>query len=103
MIDDEHRLWCAGSNGGGQLARDTPSHLAPARVPGEWTDLGLGDDSQAGSEVVATDPDHRGRGIAGLLLQRAIAESIASPAEYLLLFGEAGFARTPINKLPREH
>ncbi|MEO7382885.1 MAG: GNAT family N-acetyltransferase, partial [Paracoccaceae bacterium] len=44
----------------------------------------------AGLADVATDPDHRGRGIAGLLLQRAIAESIASPAEYLLLFGEAG-------------
>lgn len=43
----------------------------------------------AGLAEVATDPDHRGKGIAAALLQAAIAEAKASPAEFLLLFGEA--------------
>ena len=43
----------------------------------------------AGLAEVATDPNHRGKGIAAALLQAAITESQASPAEYLLLFGEA--------------
>ncbi len=43
----------------------------------------------AGLAEVATDPAQRGKGIAGILLQAAIAEAKASPAEYLLLFGVA--------------
>ncbi len=43
----------------------------------------------AGLAEVATDPAHRGKGIAAALLQTAIAEAKSSPAEYLLLFGEA--------------
>lgn len=43
----------------------------------------------AGLAEVATHPDHRGKGIAAALLQAAIAESRASPAEHLLLFGVA--------------
>jgi predicted N-acetyltransferase YhbS len=44
----------------------------------------------AGLAEVATDPGHRGQGIAAALLQAAIAEAKASPAEYFLLFGVAG-------------
>jgi predicted N-acetyltransferase YhbS len=44
----------------------------------------------AGLADVATDPGHRGRGIASDLLQAAIARARISPAEYMLLFGEAG-------------
>ncbi len=43
----------------------------------------------AGLAEVATDPAHRGQGIAGGLLQAAIAEAQASPAEFFLLFGVA--------------
>ena len=58
----------------------------------------------AGLAEVATDPDHRGRGVASALLQAAIQESRMSPAEYLLLFGvakvyEAAGFRTVANKL----
>lgn len=42
-----------------------------------------------GLAEVATDPDHRGKGIASALLQAAIAEARASPAQFLLLFGDA--------------
>ena len=58
----------------------------------------------AGLAEVATDPHHRSKGIAAALLQVAIAEAKASPAEYLLLFGgaklyaAAGFA-TVANKM----
>jgi predicted N-acetyltransferase YhbS len=45
--------------------------------------------SIAGLAEVATDPAHRGRGIAATLLRTAIAEAKASPAEFLLLFGVA--------------
>ncbi|MGL5008515.1 MAG: GNAT family N-acetyltransferase [Paracoccaceae bacterium] len=44
----------------------------------------------AGLAEVATDPDHRGRGIAGALVQAAIGAAAASPARHLLLFGTAG-------------
>jgi predicted N-acetyltransferase YhbS len=44
----------------------------------------------AGLADVATDPTLRGQGIASHLLQKAIAAAKASPAEYLLLFGQAG-------------
>lgn len=43
----------------------------------------------AGLAEVATDPDHRGKGIAGHLLQHAIAEARASNAAFLTLFGTA--------------
>ena len=43
----------------------------------------------AGLAEVATDPAHRGQGIAAGLLQAAIEAAKASPAEYLLLFGVA--------------
>lgn len=43
----------------------------------------------AGLAEVATDPAHRGKGIAAQLLQVAIVAAKASPAEYLLLFGVA--------------
>jgi predicted N-acetyltransferase YhbS len=43
----------------------------------------------AGLAEVATDPAYRGQGIAAALLQVAIEEAKASPAEYLLLFGVA--------------
>ena len=42
-----------------------------------------------GLAEVATDPDHRGCGIASVLLQAAIAEAKRSPAAFLLLFGDA--------------
>lgn len=45
--------------------------------------------SVAGLAEVATDPDHRGKGLASGLLRAAIAEARVSPAEYLLLFGTA--------------
>lgn len=38
---------------------------------------------------VATDPGHRGQGVAARLLQAAIAEARDSPAEFVLLFGTA--------------
>ena len=43
----------------------------------------------AGLADVATDPDHRGRGIAAALLDEAITVAKASPAEFFLLFGVA--------------
>src|SRR5215207_9152240 len=43
----------------------------------------------AGLAEVATDPGHRGRGIAGEILQAAIQDSRNGPAEHLLLFGVA--------------
>ena len=42
-----------------------------------------------GLAEVATDPDHRGKGIAGALLEAAIAEARASLATHMLLFGDA--------------
>lgn len=43
----------------------------------------------AGLADVATDPAHRGQGIAQTLLQAAIAEARASQAVFFLLFGNA--------------
>lgn len=43
----------------------------------------------AGLAEVATDPDFRGQGVAATILQAAIAEVRASPAEALMLFGVA--------------
>jgi predicted N-acetyltransferase YhbS len=42
-----------------------------------------------GLAEVATDPGHRGRGIAASLLQAAIEEGRQSPAQFVLLFGNA--------------
>lgn len=43
----------------------------------------------AGLAEVATDPAHRGQGIAASLLRAAMDEARTSPAEFLLLFGVA--------------
>lgn len=57
--------------------------LRAVRVNAVLTDVvGLAD--------VATDPDHRGKGIAAALLHAAIAEAKRSPAAHFLLFGTAG-------------
>lgn len=42
-----------------------------------------------GLAEVATDPAHRGKGIAAGLLQAAIAEGRNSPAQFVILFGTA--------------
>lgn len=52
------------------------------RLNGGLTDV-------AGLADVATDPDHRGQGIAQALLNAAIAEARASQAAFFLLFGNA--------------
>ncbi len=57
--------------------------LRAIRIGGALTDI-------AGLAEVATDPAHRGKGIAARLLQAAIAEAKASQAQFLLLFGTAG-------------
>ena len=44
----------------------------------------------AGIADVATDPNHRGNGLASSLLQAALAEARRSPASHVLLFGTAG-------------
>jgi predicted N-acetyltransferase YhbS len=44
----------------------------------------------AGLAEVATDPAHRGQGHAATLLSAAIEAAKASPAAFLLLFGQAG-------------
>ena len=43
----------------------------------------------AGLAEVATDPAHRGKGHAATLLRAAIEAASASPAAYVLLFGDA--------------
>ena len=43
----------------------------------------------AGIADVATDPDHRGQGLAARLLQAAIAAARQSTAQHVLLFGTA--------------
>ncbi|QQA43003.1 GNAT family N-acetyltransferase [Pelagovum pacificum] len=43
-----------------------------------------------GLAEVCTHPDRRGEGIAGKMLEAAIAEAKASPASVFLLFGNAG-------------
>jgi predicted N-acetyltransferase YhbS len=52
-------------------------------------DLGAQRVTIAGLAEVATDPAHRGKGIAAALLKAAIEEARVSPASFLLLFGEA--------------
>ncbi len=54
-----------------------------------------------GLAEVATDPAHRGQGIASKLMQAAIAEARASVADFMILFGDeplyerAGFVTQP--------
>lgn len=57
----------------------------------QWRAMRLGERliTVAGLAEVATDPAHRGRGIAAGLLQAAIDVARAGPAEYFLLFGVA--------------
>ena len=43
----------------------------------------------AGIADVATDPDHRGKGHAAMLLRAAIGAARLSPAQHVLLFGTA--------------
>lgn len=57
--------------------------LRAIRIRDQLTDI-------AGLADVATDPAHRGKGIAAALLQAAIAEARVTPATFLLLFGTAG-------------
>lgn len=52
-------------------------------------DLGGQRVTVAGLAEVATDPDHRGHGHAASLLRAAIIAAKASPAAFLLLFGQA--------------
>lgn len=67
----------------GQIIGHMGLMLRAVRLGGVLTDVvGLAD--------VATDPDHRGKGIAAALLQAAIAEAKRSPATHFLLFGTAG-------------
>ena len=64
-----------------------------------------------GLAEVATDPDHRGQGIAATLLQAAIAEARITKARHFLLFGTAklyaaaGFqpADNPIRHVENHH
>lgn len=57
----------------------------------QWRAVRLGERlvTVVGLAEVSTDPGHRGQGIAAGLLQAAIAEAKASPAEFFLLFGVA--------------
>jgi predicted N-acetyltransferase YhbS len=52
-------------------------------------DIGQQRVTVAGLAEVATDPAHRGKGIAAALLSAAIREAKSSPARFLLLFGTA--------------
>ena len=52
-------------------------------------DLGARRVTIAGLAEVATDPAHRGKGIAAALLQEAMVQARLSPAHFLLLFGVA--------------
>ena len=56
-----------------------------------WRAVRLGDTllTVVGLGDVATDPDHRGQGIAARLLQVAMDTARQSPAEFMLLFGDA--------------
>lgn len=56
-----------------------------------FRDIRIGDTLSPviGLAEVATDPDHRGKGIAGALLQSAIATARSSLATHMILFGGA--------------
>ena len=91
---------CFSTDFGGRSFFQTRHHLRLVHRPRgaiighmalQWRAMRLGDRlvTVAGLAEVATDPDHRGKGIAAGLLQAAIAEAKASPAEFFLLFGVA--------------
>jgi predicted N-acetyltransferase YhbS len=91
---------CFDTDFGGRSFFQQRHHLrVMARMPGlaghvavTFRAIRVGDQlvDVAGLAEVATDPDYRGKGIATALLQAAIAETKASQARHLLLFGTAG-------------
>lgn len=68
---------------GGAIVAHMAIQFRAVRLGGRLTDI-------AALAEVATHPDHRGRGLAGRLLQAAIAEGRAARAAHFLLFGTAG-------------
>lgn len=105
---------CFGTDFGGRSFFQTRQHLRLVlrsnRIIGhmalQFRAMRLGPNliTVAGLADVATDPDHRGQGIAGHLLQTAIEVAQDSPAQFILLFGTAGLYggagfRTVVNKL----
>ena len=91
---------CFKTDFGGRSFFDNRQHLRlvyrQSRIVGhmalQFRAMRLGERSVtiAGLADVATDPEFRGQGIAGQLLQVAIAEASGSLAEFFLLFGTAG-------------
>jgi predicted N-acetyltransferase YhbS/predicted lactoylglutathione lyase len=77
----------------GQIVAHVAVQFRAVRLGGRLVDV-------AALAEVATHPDHRGRGLAGRLVQVAIAEARRARAEFALLFGTAdlyaaaGFERT---------
>lgn len=67
---------------GGQIIGHMSVMMRAIRVGGALVDV-------AGLADVATDPDHRGKGIAAALLAKAIVRACATPAQFFLLFGTA--------------
>lgn len=67
----------------GQIIGHMGLMLRAVRLDGVLVDV-------VGLVDVATDPDHRSKGIAAALLQQAIARAKLSPAAHVLLFGRAG-------------
>jgi predicted N-acetyltransferase YhbS/predicted lactoylglutathione lyase len=68
---------------GGQIVAHMGVQLRSMRLGGRLITV-------AGLSDVASDPAHRGKGLAATLLQAAIQRAKDSPAEYFLLFGTAG-------------
>lgn len=91
---------CFGTDFGGRSFFQTRQHLRLVHREGpivahmalQWRAMRLGGAliTVAGLADVATDPGHRGQGLAGTLLQQAIALAGQSPAEFMALFGTAG-------------
>jgi predicted N-acetyltransferase YhbS len=67
---------------GGQIIGHMAVMMRAIRLDGALVDV-------AGLADVATDPDHRGRGIAAGLLQATITQVRRTQADYFLLFGTA--------------
>ena len=90
---------CFATDFGGRSFFQTRQHLRLVHRQGpivahmalQFRAMRLGDRliTVAGLADVATDPARRGQGLASGLLQVALAEATASPAEYVLLFGTA--------------
>ena len=68
---------------GGAIVAHMAIQFRAVRLGGRLTDV-------AALAEVATHPDHRGRGLAGRLLQAAIDEARGARAAHFLLFGTAG-------------